>query len=106
MKQGNQFYLEVRSKDKDGNYLTPENVQKIQFNIGKLTKTYTRGSDKVTYNPERQSFLIWLTESETFDFENVVKFDVRVFFVDGTIMGSYIKEMYFYDSLKKVNLDV
>ena len=106
MKQGDQFYLEVRSKDKDGNYLTPDGVSKIQFNIGSLTKTFQEGSKEVTYNPDNKSFLIWLTEDETFEFDNVVKFDVRVFFTNGVILGSYINEMYFIDSLKKVKLDV
>ena len=38
MKQGNQFYLEVQVFDENDNLLDVSSVNKIQFNIGELTK--------------------------------------------------------------------
>lgn len=104
-KRGDQFYLEIQITDKDDNILDINGVKKVQFNIGKITKTYDGESEEVSYNEETQTFLIWLTEDETFDFSNYTKLDVRVLFKNNTIMGSYIDQKFIYDSLKEVKLD-
>ena len=107
MKQGNQFYLEVQVFDEDDNFLDVSSVNKIQFNIGELTKTYDgiQASD-VTYDNENSCFKIWLTEDETFKMSQTIKIDVRILFKNDVTLGSEIDSMYFYESLKKVNLDV
>lgn len=100
MKQGNQFYLEVQLFDNSDTQLDISSVKKVQFNIGELTKTYPKD---VTY--ENDTFKIWLTENETFRFDNNTSIDVRVLFKNDTIMGTEIETINVSESLKEVNLD-
>lgn len=104
-KKGNQLYVEFQVFDKDGQLLDINGVSKVQFNIGELTKTYDGVSEEVTYDKEEQCFRVWLTEDETFGFDNYTKMDVRVLFLNNTIMGSYIEKKFIYDSLKEIKLD-
>lgn len=108
MKQGNQFYLEFQIEDENGQLLDMAIVLKVQFNIGNLTKTYDGLNDEVTY--QNDIFKVWLTEDETFKFENQVRMDARILFKGEdnykTIGGTYIESNYWYDSLKKEELDV
>ena len=108
MKQGNQFYLEFQIGDENGQLLDMASVLKVQFNIGNLTKTYDGLNDEVTY--QNDIFKVWLMEDETFKFENQVKMDARILFKGEdnykTIGGTYIESNYWYDSLKKEELDV
>ena len=107
MKQGNQFYLEIQLTDKNDNILDIETVSKIQFNFDKIEepKVYDRENGTVSYDKENQCFKIWLTEKETFSFENEINIDCRVLFLNDTIAGSYTLSEYVYDSVKKVELD-
>ena len=100
MKQGNQFYLEVQLFDNSDTKLDVSSVKKVQFNIGELTKTYPKD---VAY--ENDTFKIWLTENETFRFDNNTSIDVRVLFKNDTIMGTEIETIDVSESLKEVNLD-
>ena len=108
MKQGNQFYLEFQIEDENGQLLDMASVLQVQFNIGNLTKTYDGLNDEVTY--QNDIFKVWLMEDETFKFENQVKMDARILFKGEdnykTIGGTYIESNYWYDSLKKEELDV
>ena len=108
MKQGNQFYLEFQIEDENGQLLDMASVLKVQFNIGNLTKTYDGLNDEVTY--QNDIFKVWLMEDETFKFENQVKMDARILFKGEdnykTVGGTYIESNYWYDSLKKEELDV
>lgn len=104
MKHGNQFYLEFQIEDKQGGKLDINAVKKVQFNINELTKTYDGLNNEVTY--EDGIFKIWLTEDETFKFSSNVKVDARILFKNDTIMGTYIENYFWYDSLKREELDV
>ena len=104
MKHGNQFYLEFQIEDKQGGKLDINAVKKVQFNINELTKTYDGLNNEVTY--ENGIFKIWLTEDETFNFSSNVKVDARILFTNDTIMGSCIENYFWYDSLKREELDV
>ena len=108
MKQGNQFYLEFQIEDENGEFLDIKNVLKVQFNIGNLTKTYDGINEDVTYHDN--VFKVWITEEETFNFDNQVKMEARILFKGEEnykpIGGTYIETNYWYDSLKKVDLDV
>ena len=106
MKQGNQFYLEFQIEDENGELLDIKNVLKVQFNIGNLTKTYDGINEDVTY--ENGVFKVWLTEEETFNFDNKVKMDARILFKGDKkpIGGTYIIDDYWYESLKEEPLDV
>ena len=108
MKQGNQFYLEFQIEDENGELLDIKNVLKVQFNIGNLTKIYDGINEDVTYHDN--VFKVWITEEETFNFDNQVEMEARILFKGEEnykpIGGTYIETNYWYDSLKKVDLDV
>lgn len=106
MKQGNQFCLEIQIVDKEDNFLNISTVDKVQFNVGELTKVYGDGSNDVTYDEQNKSFKIWLTEDETFLMKKMVKIEARILFENDVILGSIIESMYFYESLKQEKLDV
>lgn len=110
MKQGNQFYLDIQVEDENNNLLNINCVEKVQFVIDDLVKTYDGSNLEVSYDNENECFKIWLTEEETFNFKEVIDIDVRILYKEGTdgkktINGSRINGVYFYDSLKKIELD-
>lgn len=105
MKQGNQFFLEIQIYDEKEELLNIEGVEKVQFNIEDMTKIYGDDSKDVTYDEESKCFKIWLTQSETFKFESNTKFEARVLFKNGVILGTLIEEEYVYASLKKEELN-
>ena len=96
--------MEFQIEDKQGGKLDINAVKKVQFNINELTKTYDGLNNEVTY--EDGIFKIWLTEDETFNFSSNVKVDARILFKNDTIMGTYIENYFWYDSLKREELDV
>ena len=106
MNQGNQFYLEIQIIDEEENCIDIRTIQKIQFNIGKLTKEYVENGEEVTYDEENKCFKIWLTQGETFAFDTKIKVEARVLFKNKTILGSYIRQEYVYDSIGSVIEDV
>lgn len=110
MKKGNQFYLEFRIIDSNSNILDMEGVLKVQFVIDTLTRTYDGTNDEVTYDAENKLFKVWLTEEETFKFNDYVNMEARVLFKGKedyrAIGGTYIESNYWYNSLKQEVLDV
>ena len=104
MKQGNQFYLEIQLLDDDYNKLDIQSVLKVQFNINDITKIYDGENQEVTYDYENNVFKVWLTETETFVFDEEVFIDARILFKNNTIDGTYKEKLYFHDSVKKENL--
>lgn len=104
MKKGNQFFLELEIENEDGSALDIRSVEKVQFNIDNITKMYSVDSSEVTY--EEGKFKIWLTEEETFAFKTRVKIEARVLYTNGTILGTFVEQEYFYDSLGSVMTDV
>lgn len=110
MKQGNQFYLDIQIEDENNNLLDINGVEKVQFVIDDLVKTYDGSNLEVSYDNENECFKIWLTEEETFNFKKTIDIDARILYKEGTdgkktINGSRINGVYFYDSLKKIELD-
>lgn len=106
MKIGNQFYLEFQLEDENGDLLDIRSVSKVQFSIDNLVKTYDGVNEEVTYDDVNNVFKVWLTEDETFKFGTRVKVDARILFKNNTINGAKIQQYGWYDTLKKVKLDV
>ena len=106
MKNGNQFYLEFQLEDENGDLLDIRSVSKVQFSIDNLVKTYDGISEEVSYDDVNNVFKVWLTEDETFKFGTRVKVDARILFKNNTINGAKIQQYGWYDTLKKVKLDV
>lgn len=106
MKIGNQFYLEFQLEDENGDLLDIRSVSKVQFTIDNLIKTYDSINEEVSYDDVNNVFKVWLTEDETFKFGTRVKVDARILFKNNTINGAKIQQYGWYDTLKKVKLDV
>ena len=106
MKIGNQFYLEFQLEDENGDLLDIRSVSKVQFSIDNLVKTYDGINEEVSYDDVNNVFKVWLTEDETFKFGTRVKVDARILFKNNTINGAKIQQYGWYDTLKKVKLDV
>lgn len=106
MKQGNQFYLQLQIYDNENNALDMKSVNKIQFTIDSLIKTYDGENKEVSFNENDSSFNIFLTEEETFNFKNHINVEARVLFKNDTILGTLIENTYVSDCLKKVKMDV
>lgn len=106
MKQGNQFYLEFQIEDEGEQILNISSVEKIQFTLGELIKTYDGKSEEVTYDVDNHVFKIWLTENETFEFPSKLSCEARILFQNNTICGTDIGYLDWKPCLKKVVLNV
>lgn len=108
MKQGNQFYLDFQIVDENDNLLDINSILKIQFTIGNLTKEYDGINENVIYNNEQKIFKIWLTEEETFKFDDMINVEARILFKGdkNTIGGTYIEQIYWYDTITKEKINV
>ena len=107
MKKGNQFYMEFELTDENDNLIDINNVKKIQFNIGDITKTYENKieNEEVIYDKNKQNFKVWLTEDETFGFD-LINIDSRVLFTNDVILGTDIQTIRFKEVVNEVKLDV
>lgn len=107
-KQGNQFYLEFQIEDENEQLLDTTSILKVQFVIGDLIKTYDGVGDEVIYDSANKIFKVWVTEEETFKFDKQVKMDARVLFKGdkNTIGGTYIEQIYWYDTITKEKINV
>lgn len=108
MKEGNQFYLDFQIVDENDNLLDINSILKIQFTIGNLTKEYDGINENVIYNSEQKIFKVWLTEDETFKFDDMVNVEARILFKGdkNTIGGTYIEQIYWYDTITKEKINV
>ena len=85
--QGNTYMLPVEVTNCAGEVITPDDVDKVQFVIGKLEKYYAEDG-VVQYDDDNKVFLIPLTEEETFAMKGTIKWQVRVLYPDGSIDGT------------------
>lgn len=108
MVQGNQGYLQFQIEDADGTNLDIKGVDKVRFNIDKITKTYDGESNEVIYDEINKIFNIWVSEKETFKFEDIIPVQSRILFKGKKkyIMASCILNIYWQDCLVKEALDV
>lgn len=99
--QGSSYYLEFYIKDASGNPVTNETVLTATFTIGDITKT----GDEVSYNAELGAWIVFLSEEETFAFQDKnIEWQARFKFVGGLIDGTQPKSEYVYKSINKVKL--
>lgn len=82
--QGNTYRLPVRLK-MNGEHLTDENVQLVEFSFGKnIVKSYP---EEVKF--EEDAFVLPLTQEETFSLSSgSVSYQIRVLFPDGSVKAS------------------
>lgn len=101
MKQGNQFWYGIKLKDKNGEYLDIDLIDKIVFNFNDITKEYNKNSEEVVYDNSNNVFKIYLTQEDTQKMQDKVRIDARVKFTNDEILGATIQEKYIFDSLNK-----
>ena len=102
--QGNTYLMPVQVLDCDGAIIHVDQVVKGEFVFGEIVKIYGEGGD-VTWDEELQSFIVPLTENETFGLKDgVVKYQGRVLLKDGSVSGSVPASEYIYDSIGKTIL--
>lgn len=101
MKQGNQYYLELQVINDNNELLDVSIITKVVFTIGNLTKIYSENSDEVSYDEDKKCFKIWLTEEETFNFDQKIRLEARISFINNNVVGTYIEQQFVYDSLNK-----
>lgn len=95
MKQGNQFYLGIKLRDKNG-YINIDSVEKIIFQIQEIEKRYP---EEVEY--KEGEFYIWLTQEDTFKMQDEIEIEARIKFTNNVILGSKIKNVKVKESLNK-----
>ena len=59
--------------------------EELEVMVGNIRKTISNGD--ITYDEERQMFLIPLTQQETFRQKNPVEVQIRAKFFDGEVIG-------------------
>lgn len=101
--QGNTYLLPVQVLDCDGAVIHVDQVEKGEFTFGDLVKLYGDNGD-VSWDEALQSFIVPLTENETFAFKGTVKYQGRVLLKDGSVSGSVPLSEYIYDSIGKTIL--
>lgn len=105
--QGNSFTLPIKVKDCSGKYITASEIAKGQFIIDELEKYYDpENNGEVFWNDEKQSFMVPLSEDETFNFKDkTISWQVRFRFTDGTIDGTRPKKENVYESITEIRLN-
>lgn len=81
--QGDSYLVPIKLKI-DGQYINLEDVKKIEFTFGDLKKYYT---GEITYDENSNSFLFPLSQEETIAFQGPQQLEVRVKFIDDTVVG-------------------
>lgn len=94
MKQGNQFYLEFEISDEEDNVLDINSVEKVEFTIGDIQKTYPNDTEY-----EDGKFKVFLTQEDTFNLNGDVSVEVRVKFKNNTVIGSDVIKERVLDSI-------
>lgn len=101
--QGNTYLLPVQVKDCDGAVIHVDQVVKGEFTFGSLVKFYGESGD-VSWDEALQSFIVPLTEEETFAFKGVVAYQGRLLLKNGSVSGSVPTSEYIYESIGKTIL--
>lgn len=87
--QGNTYKLEIPLQDSEGNVVDNTFIKKAQFAFGKHIKHYcSDGGGDVSYDKEKQCFIVPLTEEETFEMRQLISWQVRVLYTNGEIDGT------------------
>lgn len=94
--KGNTYNLKIQLKDDEGNVVDNTLVSEIQFIFGSVEKSYPTN---VTYDDVSESYVLSLTQAETFSLLNTISYQVRVKFTDDSVKGSIPTRASVIDSL-------
>lgn len=85
----------------DGNPLQKDAYDEIEFTIGE--QVYTLSNGKITWNEEEGKYLIDLSQEETFNLPNIVKYQVRIKY-SGDVTSSDVETLRIGNTISKVVL--
>ena len=99
LRKGNTYELEWQLTYADGTAINIDEVDVVQFIIDDLSKEYPTD---VTYDANKQAFIIKLTQEETYKFEaHGVDIQVRIKFNDGSVDATDVETVNVKDVLTR-----
>lgn len=98
--QGSGYELPIRITDSEGRVITDADVVAGSFTFGELEKEYGEGGE-VYFDGEQESWILPLSEEETFAMNKTVEWQARFLFVNGLTDGTIPKEENVFSSINK-----
>ena len=95
--QGDQYGIVFNITDSEGAVIQPEMVGDIEIVLGQVIKKYS--ADELYY--EDGHWLFPITQNETFELNYPQESQVRVKFMDGTVIGAKIGKIDITESRSK-----
>ena len=101
MMQGDQYKLPIEIKTTEGN-AKPATFEDLEIFVGSVRKTLGKG--EVSYDDENETFLVFLTQQETFRLRGDIEVQLRCKFPDGDVVGISAGTVNFEKSTSRVVL--
>lgn len=101
MMQGDQYKLPIEIKTTEGN-AKPATFDDLEVFVGSVRKTLGKG--EVSYDDENETFLVFLTQRETFRLRGDVEVQLRCKFPNGDVVGISAGTVNFEKSTSRVVL--
>ena len=98
--QGSGYELPIRITDSEGNVIGDADVVAGSFTFGELIKEYGEGGE-VYYDKAQESWILPLSEAETFAMMGTVEWQARFLFKSGLPDGTVPKREDVYSSINK-----
>lgn len=101
--QGSSYNLPIQIIDAKGRIITNADVIEASFTIGNLTKNYKNdGTGEVDFDYVKNSWIIPLTQEETFNFKKgLVEWQARFLFSNGLVDGTRPKSENVFESINE-----
>lgn len=81
-----------------GESVAPDNIVKLEATIGGISKLFP---DDITYDEERDRYMMPLTQEDTFTLKGTAKFQTRVQIVGGDVIGKKLEDVTIIPSISK-----
>lgn len=98
MRKGNTYQLNVILTDDFGDLLEIDQVSVVEFIFGPVRKLYP---EDVEYQHESGTFIVSLTQEDTFKMDRSIPYQARVKFADGAVIATNIYYDSVFDSLSR-----
>lgn len=99
--QGSSYELPIKITDCSGNVVDDSVVKEASFSIGEIVKSFGKEDSDVRFDYEMQSWIVPLSEDDTFKLRESVEWQARFLFSDGKVDGTIPQNEYIYDSINK-----
>ena len=104
MLQGSTYRLPIKIVDGCGRVLTGAMVERAVFTFNEdIAKHSDMG--EVYFDNEKQVWVVGISESDSFSFSKVMKWQARFVLSNGEIVGTIPKSELVYASMQKIELD-